>query len=171
MTNNETTIELETPAKEHLVWQGRDVQLCEGVAVDTSYESAEDMWDSLGNHWTWESDDNDGQVVHPVCTIEQLDTQTDAQILAAECPAEACDEERAAYAEAIDYARSALDDMRSIESSLQAAVSNYELGDLAGTIEHLGQARREEQAYGDSPAADALADALLEDVEETSDAS
>lgn len=150
----------------HRVYQGRDVVLCEGVKIDTSHESAEDMWESLGWHEDWESAHSSGCVVHPVCTIEQLDTLTDAQILETVCPRdERCTEARAAYVSAVKYARSALADMRSIESSLAAAVENYERGDLAGTIEHLTEARREESEYGDCPATNALADMLLDDYE------
>lgn len=133
------------------------------TGADTEHESAEDMWSSLGWHADWHADHEAGAVVHPACTIEQLDSLDDSEILAAECPEDACEEERGAYESAIAYARRALDDMRSVESALAEAVDAYAEGDARACREALDQAARLEDDYGDCPAARDLREKLLRD--------
>ncbi len=128
--------------------------------TNITHESAEEMWESLG--WACDYDDRagGGQVEHPVCTVEQLDTLTDAEILAV-IAVDCGRAERDAYESAIVYARAALADMRSIADSLDAAVDAYQAGDMAACIDALDSASREESEYGDDPAATALRKALI----------
>jgi hypothetical protein len=134
--------------------------------ASTDHEDVEDWYGSLGYSAGWYSEDgrDQGEVTHPVCTIEQLDTLDDAEIVAAECPPGASDEERAAYASAVEYARTALDAARGSVEALERAVVAYEDGDLRGVIDALVEAGRIEDDYGDDPATRALGRALLVEV-------
>lgn len=158
---------------DHAEYHGRTVRLVDDYPGDPNHESAEGMWSSLGWHVYWETYDDEtgdlrdsGQVLHPVCTVEQIDTMTDDQILAEVVDEDTCTEERDAYASAIAYARGALADMRSIESSLEAALESWRDGDLLHCLEHLRAASQEESQYGDDPATTSLADDLLEDADD-----
>jgi hypothetical protein len=134
--------------------------------ASTDHEDVEDWYDGLGYSAGWYSEDgrDQGEVTHPVCTIEQLDGLRDAEIVAAECPAGASDEERAAYESAVEYARTALDAARGCVEALERAVVAYEDGDLRGVIDALVEAGRIEDDYGDDPATSALGRALLVEV-------
>lgn len=143
-----------------------DVEMCEEDSVlqadaDTDHIDIEDWYDSLGWHINWQADHEDGEVVHPVCTVEQLRTMSDAEILNAACPKDASGEEREAYESAIDYARSALDAAESLVATLQAAVDAYESEDSDACIRALSDASRLENEYGDDPSVQQLANQLL----------
>ena len=111
--------------------------------ASTHHEDVEDWYGSLGYSAGWYSEDgrDQGEVTHPVCTIE-----------------------RAAYASAVEYARTALDAARGSVEALERAVVAYEDGDLRGVIDALVEAGRIEDDYGDDPATRALGRALLVEV-------
>jgi len=148
-----------------LSYQDRLVVLRLDAATD--HTDVEDWYDGLGYSAGWDSGDDgrdSGDVAHPVCTIEQLDGLRDGQIVSAECPDGASDEERDAYASAVEYARTALDAARGCVDALERAVVAYEAGDLRGVIDALVEASQVESEYGDDPATSALARALLVEV-------
>lgn len=113
---------------------------------EPTHESAEEWYDSLGYHVSAE----DGDHAHPVCSLDEVDTyepQSDAE------------------ASLLEYARAARDAATAVESALERAVTAWRDRDLAACIEALDEASQVEREYGDDPAAQALRDQLLVEVE------
>jgi len=127
----------------------------------TDHEDVEGWYESLGWHRQWDSDDSSGQLVHPVCSVDDLRTKTDSEILAEKCPEGAGEEERGAYESAIEYAREGLQAAEVVVSALEAAVEAYEARETDACITAIKEAMHLESDYGDDPAAQHLADALL----------
>jgi len=151
--------------------------------ADTSYESAEDMWDSLGFPG------------HPACSLKQLKAEKDDDRLANKLGAprlaplwrelkqaaadgdewleqsimeriDLAQMERDEILGAITYGRRAIEDMRGIAAALRDAVMAYKAGDLEGCIDALEMASSLEREYGDDPAASELRAQLLDEDED-----
>lgn len=131
----------------------RTVQVIDGYRLadpdevdEPTDESAEEWYDSLGYHVSTD----DGDVVHPVCAMGEVDTyqpQSDAE------------------RDLLVYARAARSVAQAVEAELRRAVDAWRARDLSACVTALREASSLEKEYGDDPAARVLRDTLLVEVE------
>ncbi len=117
--------------------------------ADTSRESAEEWYRSLGHHVSTEG----GDICHPVCDMGDVDEYQ---------PRSEAEEEL------LEYARRARDAAQSLAKALHGAVIAYDHGDgnVAAVVAELEWARRIETDYGEATATNNLAANLLAPAED-----
>ncbi len=112
--------------------------------ADTSHESAEEWYDSLG-YYVADLKGNEAKY-HPVCPFEEVERFS---------PSGSAEEAL------LEYARKAKETAEVVVEALEEAVEAYHQGDEASVREALRRASRLEKQYGDNPAARQLSRQLL----------